>query len=330
MDQLFKKFEKIEINHSSCLEKKDQEFCEKQQQIYECVLRHFRAMFRGMKMLHDKETEFHSKLGEENVSSHNIYHKNLIIADTNTQMDLITSIHQELVERIFTYFRSRYGLDLSAGTYEKYISIQEPEKPAFSFESSTSYFSEAGRRGRKEKRKQYEAEYQAYQEEMLLRSKLDYHVIIDDIFQYLDGFDFKEKLQQEIRQEVKNAMEHRDYKLTNAKISFTGLTYARRDYKKQYEILLGLDQYRTILRALTYYDSEQQEKNIYPEWEKRFFTNNDLYTSEKTGIFDEHEVGGSKVIKFKYFKNGRWDVIFKNSTYAREFAAEYLQNRKAA
>lgn len=55
MDQLLKKFEKIEINHSSCLEKEDQEFCEKQQQIYECVLRHFRAMFRGLKMLHDKE-----------------------------------------------------------------------------------------------------------------------------------------------------------------------------------------------------------------------------------------------------------------------------------
>lgn len=93
---------------------------------------------------------------------------------------------------------------------------------------------------------------------------------------------------------------------------------------------MGLEQYKSILRVLTYYDSEQQEKNIYPDWEKRFYTNNSLYTSEKTGIFDEHEVGGSKVLKFKYFKNGRWDVIFKNSTYAREFATEYLQDRKAA
>lgn len=329
MDQLLKKFEKIEINHSSCLEKEDQEFCEKQQQIYECVLRHFRAMFRGMKMLHDKETKFHSKLGEKNVSPHNIYHKDLIMADANKQMELITSIHQELVKRIFTYFRSRYGLDLSAGAYEKYILIQEPEKPDFSFESSATYFSEEGRRERKEKRKQYEAEYQAYQEEMLLRSKLDYHVIIDDIFLYLDGFDFKEKLHQEIKQEVEKAMKNRNYKISNAKISFTGLTFARQDYKKRYEILLGLEQYKSILRVLTYYDSEQQEKNIYPDWEKRFFTNNSLYTSEKTGIFDEHEVGGSKVIKFKYFKNGRWDVIFKNSTYAREFATEYLQDRKA-
>ena len=172
MDQLLKKFEKIEINHSRCLEKEDQEFCEKQQQIYECVLRHFRAMFRGMKMLHDKETEFHSKLGEKNVSPHNIYHKDLIMADANKQMELITSIHQELVKRIFTYFRSRYGLDLSAGAYEKYILIQKPEKPDFSFESSAFYFSEEGRRERKEKRKQYEAEYQAYQEEMVLRSNL--------------------------------------------------------------------------------------------------------------------------------------------------------------
>lgn len=152
MDQLLKKFANIEINHSRCLDKEDEEFCEKQQQTYECVLRHFRAMFRGMKMLHDKETEFRSKLDEKDVSSHNIYHKNLIIADTNIQMDLITSMHQELVERIFTYFRSRYGLDLSAGAYEKYISIQEPEKPAFSFESSASYFAEEGRRGRKEEK----------------------------------------------------------------------------------------------------------------------------------------------------------------------------------
>lgn len=132
-------------------------------------------------------------------------------------MELITSIHQELVNRIFTFFRSRYGLDLSAGTYEKYISIQEPEKPAFSFESSASYFSEEGRKERKEKRKQYEAEYQAYQEEMLLRSKLDYHVIIDDIFLYLDGFDFKEKLYLEIKQEVEKAMKNRNYKITMPK-----------------------------------------------------------------------------------------------------------------
>lgn len=165
---------------------------------------------------------------------------------------------------------------------------------------------------------------------MLLRSKLDYHVVIDDIFLYLDGFDFKEKLHQEIKQEVEKAMKNRNYKITNAKISFTGLTFAGQDYKKRYEILLGLEQYKSVLRVLTYYDSEQQEKNIYPDWEKRFFTNNSLYTSEKTGIFDEHEVGGSKVTKFKYFKNGRWDVTFKNSTYAREFATEYLQDRKAA
>lgn len=109
MDQLLKKFEKIEINHSSSLEKEDQEFCEKQQQIYERVLRHYRAMFRGMKMLHDKEVEFHSKLEEKNVSPQNIYHKDLIIANANAQMDIITSVHQELVERIISYFRSRYG-----------------------------------------------------------------------------------------------------------------------------------------------------------------------------------------------------------------------------
>ena len=101
MDQLFKKFEKIEINHSSCLEKKDQEFCEKQQQIYECVLRHFRAMFRGMKMLNDKETEFHSKLGEENVSSHNIYHKNLIMSSWSEQ-PWQSTIHGKRFYRIIT------------------------------------------------------------------------------------------------------------------------------------------------------------------------------------------------------------------------------------
>ena len=106
MNQLLKKFEKIEIDNTSCLDREDQRFCQTQQHMYESALRHYRAMFRGMKMLHDKETEFHSKLDEKNVSSHNIYHKNLIIADTNTQMDLITSIHQELVERMFTYFRS--------------------------------------------------------------------------------------------------------------------------------------------------------------------------------------------------------------------------------
>lgn len=330
MDQLLKKFEKIEINHSSSLEKEDQEFCEKQQQIYERVLRHYRAMFRGMKMLHDKEVEFHSKLEEKNVSPQNIYHKDLIIANANAQMDIITSVHQELVERIISYFRSRYGLDLQVSLYKKYISIKKPKEPCYFLEPNRNRFSEEWRQEREAKRAKYEKEYKTYQEEMLLRSKLDYHAVIDDIFFYLDGFNFKEKLHQEIKQEVKKAMEHRGYKLTNSKISFTGLTLTKLDYSKNYEILLGSDRYKAILRALTYYDSGQKEKKIYPDWEKRFFTNSSLYTPEKTGIFDEHEVEGGKVIKFKYFKNGRWDVIFKNSTYARKFAAEYLQDRKAA
>lgn len=330
MDQLLKKFAAIKINHTSCLEKEDHEFCEKQQQVYERVLQHYRAMFRGMKMLHDKETEFHNKLDEKNVSPYNIYRKDLIIADAKTHMEIITSVHQELVERIFSYFRSRYGLDLCTGPYEKYISIQEPEAPTFSFESTGSYFSEEVRRKCKEKRKQYEAEYQAYQDDMLLHSKLDYHTIVDDIFLYLDGFDFKEKLHQEVKYEAQKAMENKNYKIANGKISFSGLTLTRQNTWKHHEICLSSCQYKAILRALSYYDSEKQEKNIYPDWDSRFFEKGSLYTSEKTGIFSEHEVRGRKIIKFKYFKNGRWDVTFRSGTYAREFAAEYLQNRKAA
>ena len=221
MNQLLKKFEKIEIDNTSCLDREDQRFCQTQQHMYESALRHYRAMFRGMKMLHDKETEFHSKLDEKNVSSHNI-----LPQESNHCRYKYTDgsyyIYTPGTGRAYFYlFPFRYGLDLSAGTYEKYISIQEPEKPAFSFESSASYFSEAGRRGRKEKRKQYEAEYQAYQEEMLLRSKLDYHVIIDDIFSIWMDLILKKNYNRKSGRKLKMRWSIEIITLQMPKISFT-------------------------------------------------------------------------------------------------------------
>ena len=48
--------------------------------------------------------------------------------------------------------------------------------------------------------------------------------------------------------------------------------------------------------------------SIYDGWLERFVSFSYIGKKEKEGIFDEHLALGKKVVKFKYFKNGRWDI----------------------
>lgn len=98
----------------------------------------------------------------------------------------------------------------------------------------------------------------------------------------------------------------------------------------EYEICLDSEKYKALLRALTFFDSSKEQVSIYDGWLERFVSFSYSGKKEKEGIFDEHPALGKKVVKFKYFKNGRWDIVFASGVHALSFAKEYLGYKEAA
>ena len=88
--------------------------------------------------------------------------------------------------------------------------------------------------------------------------------------------------------------------------------------------------YLAVLKALTFYDSHKKDFKIYSDWTDRFTSHSYSGKSEDTGIYSEHDTCKSRVTRFKYFKNGRWDITFDTGAHALEFALKYLRYEEAA
>lgn len=164
----------------------------------------------------------------------------------------------------------------------------------------------------------------------VLFARIEYPLILDDIFSYLGGFSFQEKVEQEIKTDAKAGVTYAKYKLQSKKLSIQNLLCSKTDLWGEYEICLDSEKYKALLRALTFFDSSKEQVSIYDGWLERFVSFSYSGKKEKEGIFDEHPALGKKVVKFKYFKNGRWDIVFVSGVHALSFAKEYLGYKEAA
>lgn len=326
MTGILEKFQKVQIRNENRLLPEDQEFCELQQDLYDKVREHYLRMFADMDNLYKQELAFWNELNasKENASKE-VYYKEFMKTGMETQREIILSTHKHFIKNIIAYFNRKYGMQMAESSWHKYIHLEKPQEPAF----PDNFFSMTP-----EEKKQYKEKKENYENQLteytmhLIHSRLIYGEIIDDIFAYLGGFSFQEKVEQEIKEAVHNGLKYKQYSVQSKKISFQGFTHSCLDYQKKYEISLGTDDYLGILKALTYYDSKKT--TIYSDWRNRFTTFSSIRKKEDTGIYAEHEAFGNKILKFKYFKNGRWDVVFDTGMHALEFAREYLDYGKAA
>lgn len=330
METLLEKFENVQIKNSSQLSTEDRIFCETQQTVYDRARNHYLSMFIGMDKLLQQELAFWGKLDARQPSiKEDVYYTNFITMDADKQKQIILDTHQQFIRTIVSYFNRKYNTVVEESSWKKYILLEEPQEP--SIPSSFNWRdreSEEWKTYQKEK-EQYETDHREYTRR-LIHSRIYYDKILDDIFAYLGGFSFSEKVEHEIRESVHKSIENKQYTVHSRKISFQGITPSRMDYFKHHEISLGKDEYLSILRALTFYDSHKSSLKIYDGWTNKFTTHSYGKKGESTGIYSEHEVYGDRVLRFKYFKNGRWDVTFDTGTHALEFAEEYLNYERTA
>lgn len=326
---ILEKLQKVQIKNKSRLSQEDQVFCEKQQELYDKVRNHYLSMFIDMEKLHKQELSFWNELTtERGITVNDVYYQEFIHLDIDKQNEFIIEVHNCFIKNIVLFFNKKYGLEIESSSWERYIHIETPQEPY----CPDHYFrlSADEKKAYKEKMSDYQNKCNEYKMQIIY-SRIHYDNILDDIFIYLGGFSFQEKVNYVIKEDAKKTLKYANCTVKNKKISFQGLTYTSISFFKKYEINLCSKDYLAVLRALSYYDSDHEDISIYGGWKEKFTTFSSYSKkSEETGIFAEHETHGNKVQRFKYYKNGRWDVIFDTGTHALEFAKEFLDYRKAA
>lgn len=157
---------------------------------------------------------------------------------------------------------------------------------------------------------------------------LDYNLVLDDIFNQLEGVNFKDKGIQEIKNNVIERT--RGWKKSNIDIKGKNLTiqnYISFDSwlsDKEYQILYSNRTYmENLFNLVSIFETDDIQKN-----EINNLLNNISSYEDATGkIF---ELPYKKVTGVKFYKNGKVQLIFDTGISALEFAKEYLNYKEAA
>lgn len=324
MNGILEKLQSVHVQNRTRLSMEDQRFCQMQQKLYDGTRNHFLSMFIDMEVLHKQELTFYSQIKEY---KERVYRQELICMDKKMQKEIMEKIHNHFIKTIVTFFNRKYGISMQIYSYERYISIQKPIEPVL--RGRIVSLTEDELQDYREKMDIYRKQKEKMNFEIIF-FRMEYRLILDDIFSYLGGFSFQEKLEQEIKSNSKSGFTYATCKLQSKTISIKNLVYSKTDYSGEWEIMLDSEKYKAVLRALSFYDSGREQIEIYEVWKERYISFSYSGKKEKDGIFGEHQIFGKKVFKFKYFKNGRWDIIFDSGVHALEFAKEYLGYKGAA
>jgi len=280
---LASKFGNFEIKKSDRISQEDQSWLTKREEVYKRAIMVYKAVYDVYKAENATYTE--DICNEYGYSS-------FLVGDFGVPK-LLSNVQNEYINGIFSYFSNKYHVnlennfehyDLSRGLYRS--KKTDPVKD-------------------------------------IVVDFIDYHTVLDRIFDQLGGMSFQEKGEKEIKDILKSECynSYRDswsIKVKGNKISFTD-NYCRKDDWCDYYKFSSIKWLRAFLDALSYI--EYGEKIELPMFRK-------LYDSYYVRLEEEDIQNGFTAISvgvehMKFFKNGRVDVTFKDAEFCRMFAREW-------
>ena len=331
---ILEKFEAVKITNVSRISEDELDYCTKQQTLYLQVLEHYRSIFSVFQRLKSNEDEFLKSVADVNDTYTNgglQHHYSGYGIDADKEKfakKQVAGIHEKFISLIIGYFNKRYGTSIERPSYKKLLEIEDP-----AFKSEFRGFNGMSGEEKEEYLKQSRIRQRAHElavDEYLYYitySNLDYNAILDYIFINLNGSTFIERAEQEIKGSSREASDRGGkscYEVKNKKVAIN-ILFPRKAWRDEYEVDLDSSSYMAILRALTYFDSDKKITDIYARW-NRFIAYSE---NESNGIFDTHDAGSNKVVTFRYYKNGKFEVGFDSHLSAKQFAKEYLFSETA-
>lgn len=151
------------------------------------------------------------------------------------------------------------------------------------------------------------------------KDNITYNIIIDEIIEQLEGYNFTDKAEKEIKDEFKNSLRYDKVKVKNSKITidnFFQLDYWDVKYKK-YKVGYHSDErFYKLFKALSHF--------MYRANEMYFSNTYRIITQEENDdVFTTHRLSNNGVETIKLYKNGKIDLQFSTNEYTQQFAKEY-------
>lgn len=328
---ILEKFDSIEITNESRIAGEELEFCTAQQRLYAKVLAQHCYAFDVLQQLKDDCKTFMQSVAVDNEyhsHSHTCRHYSCSYVEINKEdfaRKYIGSIHEMFISIIISYFTEKYNVAIEKPEYEALLDLKQPENPECPFYGFHNISKEEKEKYRAQKRS-FEKAQDTYWDS-IIAAELNYNAILDHIFVQLDGRTFSERADQEIKEASRKATRNYRrkplYEIKNKRITMD-ILHTKKNLRDEYEVSLDGEGYQAVLRALTYFNSGKSKSNIYSGWYQFI----GYCKRDSEGIFATHQVGSTRVLSFKYYKNGRFEITFDSHTTAKEFAAEYLYNNE--
>jgi hypothetical protein len=257
-EDIFSKFDNIEIDNNSRISANDEEFCKNQENQY--------------KQFIDFSNNYMQYL-ENNSINNSMYSSNDLIKEMTEER---TNKKCWFINKIVEHFRSTYKVTLTS----------KPIQDKYSLD-------------------------------------INYNTIVSEIIEQLEGYNFRDKAEKEIKDEFKQTIKYEKVEIKNKKILIDSFFYAESwDYGrgKQFKVSYSSDdKFCKLFKALSHFlfgtnkDFNNYFDNIY-----------DIITrKENDDVFKIHDITNKITQTLKLYKNGKIDIEFSTPEYARKFAKEY-------
>lgn len=204
---------------------------------------------------------------------------------------------EQFIYDIYNYFEKKYNLELETIEIDKDYSLRFRPEIA---EKNLNWFMEI----------------------------LNYNIILDNIFNQLEGVSFKERG----IQEIKNNVIERTKGWNETRINIKGKNLNLKDYlyfdrwdidRGDYKIFYSNESYvKNLLKLISLYENGEIDNNF-----DEILKNIKQFKDVTGQIF---KLSYEKVTGVKFYKNGKVQLIFNSGISALEFAKEYLNYKEVA
>jgi hypothetical protein len=257
-EDIFSKFENIEINNNSRISANDEEFCKGKENEYKQFIEFSNNYMQYL---------------ENNSLKNSMYNSHKLI---NEMVEERTNKKCWFINNIVDYFKTTYKVTLTSKPIQDKYSID-----------------------------------------------INYNTIVSEVIEQLGGYNFKDKAEKEIKDEFKHTIKYEKVEIKNKKISIDSFFYAESwDYGrgKQYKVSYNSDdKFHKLFKALSHFLFGTN-----PHFNNYFDNIYDIITrKENDDVFKIHDITNKITQTLKLYKNGKIDLEFSTSEYARKFAKEY-------
>lgn len=277
------KFGNFQIKKSDRISQEDQAWLTRREELYKRAI----AVYKSVYDIYKAENESYSEEDRKNYK-----YSSFLVGNFGVPKSL-SDVQNSYISGIFSYFSNKYNVQLE-NNFDRY---------------------------------DLDREYYRYNDsdpiKELVVDFIDYHAVLDKIFDQLGGLSFEEKAIKEVKDKLKEKCYngYRDtweIKVKGNKFTYTG-GYCSKDKYFDYYNFGSTEWLRAFIDALAF--------NTYGE-KTQVYSLNHLYSSYSIRLeeddfqngFSAPEVGVKHV---KLFKNGRIDVTFTDAEFCRKFAREW-------